>query len=353
MPTSDNEKPSAYARAGVDIDAKMEAICRMKQSLAATRISGVLTDAVGSFGGMFALKDAVGISTDPVLVSSIDGAGTKLKVAFLMDKHDTVGRDLVFHCVNDILVQGARPLFFLDYFGTGKLKPHVVVEAVRGLAEGCQATGCALIAGETAEMPGMYAEGEYDIAGCIVGVVDRSRIVTGESVVAGDILLGLGSDGIHTNGYSLARRVLLEEAGLSVHDTVPELGVTLGEALLWPHRCYANAILPILESEPGAIKTMAHITGGGFYDNIPRSLPAGLGATIRRGSWPIPPLFTLIQNLGGIEQSEMYRVFNMGVGFVLAVAADDADRISKLLTNAGERVYRIGEVSPTPGVVIG
>lgn len=342
---------SRYATAGVDIDAANTAVARMKQSIAATRTAGVLSAATGSFGGMFSLVDAgVLQGGDPVLVSSIDGVGTKLKIAFAMNRHESVGRDLVFHCVNDILVQGARPLFFLDYFGTGRLDPDVAAEVVRGLAEGCREVGCALIGGETAEMPGMYAPGEYDVAGCIVGVVERNRIVDGHAVQPGDILLGLASDGLHTNGYSLARRVLLEEARLSPTETVPELGVSLGDALLWPHRCYAPALLPLLDSQPGAIKAMAHITGGGFLENIPRSLPSGLGAHITLGSWPIPPLFTLIQQKGAIADEEMYRVFNMGIGMVLVVAPADTDGIAQSLASAGERVYRIGEVTAIPGV---
>ena len=344
---------SRYATAGVDIDAAEEAVRRMKESIAATRTAGVLTEATGSFGGMFALRDAgVLQGGDPVLVSSIDGVGTKLKIAFAMGRHESIGRDLVFHCVNDILVLGARPLFFLDYFGTGRLAPTVAADVVRGLAGGCREVACALIGGETAEMPGMYAPGEYDVAGCIVGVVERGRIVDGRTVEAGDILLGLGSDGLHTNGYSLARRVLLEDAGLSLDEVVPEVGVALGDALLWPHRCYAKGVLPILNARPGAIKAMAHITGGGFIDNIPRSLPAGLGARIARGSWPVPPLFTLIQEKGAIAEEEMYRVFNMGIGMTLVVAPADADGIAQTLAAAGERVFRIGEVVLTPGVTL-
>ena len=353
-----SETRSAYARAGVDIDAAAEAVGRMKAHIAKTTVPGVLTD-VGSFGGMFALS-ALGTLKDPVLVSSIDGVGTKLKIAFATGRHDTIGRDLVSHCVNDILVQGARPLFFLDYFGTGNLDPGVAADVVKGLADGCRAAGCALIGGETAEMPGLYAPGEYDLAGCIVGLVERAKIVNGSGVTPGDVVLGLGSDGLHTNGYSLARHVLLEDARLSIDTPIPELGgVTLADALLWPHRCYASAILPLLEDAPpelGAggslIKAMAHITGGGFMDNIPRVLPEGIGVQIHKASWPVPPLFRLIQDRGNVEEAEMFRVFNMGIGFVLIITPAAADELIARLTDAGEQVYRLGQTIPGAGVTL-
>ena len=293
---------SAYARAGVDIDAATDAVGRMKAHIQTTMTPGVLTG-VGSFGGMFALS-ALGAMTDPVLVSSIDGVGTKLKIAFATGRHDTIGRDLVSHCVNDILVQGARPLFFLDYFGTGTLAPEVASEVVRGLADGCRAAGCALIGGETAEMPGLYAPGEYDLAGCIVGIVERAQIVDGSGVQAGDVVLGLASDGLHTNGYSLARQALLVDAKLTLDTPIPELGnQTLAEALLAPHRCYAPAVLPLIAS--GQIRAMAHITGGGFVDNIPRVLPPDIGVEINRAAWEVPPLFGLIQTAGHVSDAEM------------------------------------------------
>ena len=364
MTTQAEDGTSAYARAGVDIDAATDAVRRMKQHVAATRTAGVVTD-VGSFGGMFALS-ALGRLEDPLLVSSIDGVGTKLKIAFATGRHDTVGRDLVWHCVNDILVQGARPLFFLDYFGTGKLAPAVAADVVKGLAEGCRAVGCALIGGETAEMPGLYGAGEYDLAGCIVGLVERAKVVDGSEVKPGDVVLGLASDGLHTNGYSLARQVLLEDAQMSLEAPVPELGgVTLGEALLWPHRCYAPAVLPLLEALqppiPGQlhptgeqerpIKAMAHITGGGFVDNIPRVLPAGVGVRIDRRAWDVPPLFRLIQARGGVAEAEMFRVFNMGIGFVLIVAPDAAEEVAGRLAETAETVYRLGETVAGTGVV--
>ena len=347
---------SAYARAGVDIDAAVDAVWRMKAHIRTTMTPGVLTD-VGSFGGMFALS-ALGTLQDPVLVSSIDGVGTKLKIAFATGRHDTIGRDLVSHCVNDILVQGARPLFFLDYFGTGKLEPGVAADVVKGLSGGCLAAGCALIGGETAEMPGLYGDGEYDLAGCIVGLVERSKIVDGAGMAAGDVVLGLASEGLHTNGYSLARQALLKDGGMSLDTSVPELsGVTLGEALLWPHRCYAPAVLPLLEeARPAAnsggarVKAMAHITGGGFVDNIPRVLPPGLGVRIDQDAWEVPPLFRLIQAKGGVSEAEMFRVFNMGIGFVLVVAADAAEDTLARLRAAGETACRLGEVVAGAGV---
>jgi phosphoribosylformylglycinamidine cyclo-ligase len=349
--THDERQRSAYARAGVDIDAATDAVGRMKAHVAATRTAGVVTE-LGSFGGMFALS-ALGKLDDPVLVSSIDGVGTKLKIAFATGRHDTIGRDLVWHCVNDILVQGARPLFFLDYFGTGKLDPNTASEVVKGLAEGCKSVGCALIGGETAEMPGLYADGEYDLAGCIVGIVERAKVVDGSEVRLGDVVLGLASDGLHTNGYSLARHVLLEEAGFALDAPLPELGgVTLADALLWPHRCYATAILPLLEESPASIHAMAHITGGGFTDNIPRVLPDGLGVQINRDAWQIPPLFRLIEDKGKIGPEEMFRVFNMGVGIILIVAPDVAQTVTERLTAAGETVFQLGEVVQGTGVAL-
>ncbi len=340
---------SAYARAGVDIDAAGDAVGRMKAHIKATLTPGVLTE-TGSFGGMFALS-ALGPLTDPVLVSSIDGVGTKLKIAFATGRHGTIGKDLVSHCVNDILVQGARPLFFLDYFGTGRLEPGVAAEVVRGLADGCREAGCALIGGETAEMPGLYAPGEYDLAGCIVGWVERSKIVDGSSIKPGDVVIGLASDGLHTNGYSLARQALLEDARMTLDSAVPQLGsATLGEALLWPHRCYAPPMLPLLDLSPTPIKAMAHLTGGGFLDNIPRVLPAGVGVQINRAAWTVPPLFRLIQDAGGVSETEMFRVFNMGIGFILIVAPEAAEDVLARLRASGETAYRLGEAAEGAGV---
>jgi phosphoribosylformylglycinamidine cyclo-ligase len=340
MPMSD--QPITYRDAGVDIDAANEAVLRMREHIRSTFTPNVLTD-VGAFGGMFSLA---GISAyqDPVLVSSIDGVGTKLKVAVLAGRHDTIGRDLVNHCVNDILVQGARPLFFLDYFATGKLAPSVVVDVVRGLADSCREVGCALIGGETAEMPGMYADGEYDLAGCIVGLVDRAKIVDGSQIEPGDTVLGVASSGLHTNGFSLARRVLLDagDQSLSLYEPQPILGRSLCEELLTVHRCYATSIIPLLSEFD--IKGMAHITGGGFYENIPRILPVDCSVTIERRTWPIPPIFTLIQERGQVPEPEMFRTFNMGIGMILIVAPDQAPLLAHRLNTLGESAYIIGNV---------
>ncbi len=369
-----NDQQSAYARAGVDIDAATDAVERMKSHIAGTRTPGVLTD-TGSFGGMFALG-ALGGLQDPVLVSSIDGVGTKVMLAFATGRHDTIGRDLVSHCVNDVLVQGARPLFFLDYLGVGKVEPAVAEAVVAGLAQGCRAVGCALLGGETAEMPALYAAGEYDLAGCIVGIVERARIVDGAAARAGDIVIGLASDGLHTNGYSLARKALLQDAGLALDAPQPALGgTTLADALLAPHRCYAPAVLPLLDSlpvpatlpglqngghrhsdranaaGPPPIHAMAHITGGGFWDNIPRVLPPGVGVRISRSAWEVPPLFRLIQQTGSVSEDEMFRVFNMGIGYVLVVAPESVEDILLRLQNAGERAFRLGEAIAGTGVV--
>jgi phosphoribosylformylglycinamidine cyclo-ligase len=331
-----------YRDAGVDIDASNEAVHRMRQHVRTTFNSHVLTD-IGSFGGMFSLAGLSGFH-EPVLVSSIDGVGTKVKIAALVGKHDTVGHDLVNHCVNDILVQGARPLFFLDYYGTGRLSPATAEDIVRGLSEACRAVGCVLIGGETAELPGLYNESEYDLAGCIVGIVDRPRIIDGSRVQPGDTVVGLASSGLHTNGYSLARRVLLDagESSLSLYESIPSLGRTLSEELLVPHRCYAPALLPLLDEFD--VHGMAHLTGGGFYENIPRILPADCSVTIERRTWPIPPIFSLIQERGNVPDPEMFRTFNMGIGYVAIVAAEQAPALAHRLNAAGESAYIIGDV---------
>lgn len=331
-----------YRDAGVDIDAANDAVLRMREHIRSTFTSGVLTD-VGSFGGMFSLGSLAAYQ-NPVLVSSIDGVGTKLKVAITVGKHDTIGRDLLNHCVNDILVQGAKPLFFLDYFATGKLSSNIIVDVVKGLSEACREAGCALIGGETAEMPGLYHDADYDLAGCIVGIVDRSRIINGARIEPGDTLVGLASSGLHTNGYSLARRALLEagDRSLSLYEPIPSLGRTLSEELLIPHRCYAPSILPLLDEFD--IKGMAHLTGGGFYENIPRILPADCSVTVERRTWPIPPIFTLIQERGNVPEPEMYRTFNMGIGYVLIVAPEQAPLLAHRLNAVGESAYIIGNV---------
>ncbi len=340
MPMTDQS--ITYRDAGVDIDAANEAVLRMREHIRSTFTSNVLTD-VGAFGGMFSLA-GISAYNDPVLVSSIDGVGTKLKVAIQVGRYDTIGRDLVNHCVNDILVQGARPLFFLDYYATGKLSPSIAVDIVRGLAESCRETGCALIGGETAEMPGLYADGDFDLAGCIVGLLDRANVIDGSKIEPGDTLLGIASSGLHTNGFSLARRVLLEagDRSLSLYEQVPMLGRNLAEELLTVHRCYAPSIIPLMSEFD--IKGMAHITGGGFYDNIPRILPVDCSVTVERRTWPVPPIFTLIQERGQVPDPEMFRTFNMGIGMVLVVAPEQAPLLAHRLNSLGESAYIIGNV---------
>jgi phosphoribosylformylglycinamidine cyclo-ligase len=329
-----------YRQSGVDIDAGNETVRRIKSLARATFTPGVLSD-IGSFGGLFRLdRDRF---HDPVLVSSADGVGTKLKVAFLTGRHDTVGADLVNHCINDILVQGAEPLFFLDYLATGRLSPDVAEQVVGGIARACRENGCALIGGETAEMPGFYADGEYDLAGFIVGAVDRTKIVDGRGIVPGDVLIGLPSAGLHTNGYSLARRVFFDVAGLQPDTFVPELGATAGAALLAPHRCYLPIVGPLLVREH--LKGLAHITGGGITENLPRILPEGCAAEIELNAWTVPPIFQFIQERGAVSRDEMYRTFNMGVGLVMACAARDAERVIDSVVRAGEpQAERIGVV---------
>jgi phosphoribosylformylglycinamidine cyclo-ligase len=327
-----------YRRSGVDIDAGNEAVRRIK-SLARTTYTPAVLSGVGAFGGLFALDGGV---KDPVLVASADGVGTKLKVAFLAGVHDTIGVDIVNHCVNDILVQGARPLFFLDYLATARLAPAVVEQVVTGIAQACRDNRCALLGGETAEMPGFYAEGEYDIAGFIVGVVPRANLIDGSRIVRGDVLLALPSSGLHTNGYSLARAIVFQHLKLRVDSVVSELGETVGRALLRPHRSYLPAVGPLLDG--GRLKGMAHITGGGIVENLPRTLPEGLTFTIDRGSWTIPPLFTWLQGAGQVPDSEMFRAFNMGVGLVLVCGPGDAPDMLEELRAGGEAPWVIGEV---------
>jgi phosphoribosylformylglycinamidine cyclo-ligase len=330
-----------YKDAGVDIDAATDAVKRITGLARATFTPNVLTE-IGSFGALF--RADFGAMREPVLVSSADGVGTKLRVAFMTGVHHTVGEDLVNHCVNDILVQGARPLFFLDYFATGGLDPDVVVAVVDGVARGCRRNGCALIGGETAEMPGFYAAGEYDIAGFIVGVVDREHVITGARIAPGDVAIALPSVGLHTNGYSLARKLLFEVAGYTPDTTLEELGGgTVGAALLAPHKSYLPALSGLLES--GHLKGLAHITGGGLVDNVPRILPAGTALEVALGSWPVPPLFSLLVGLGNLGRDEAYRALNMGVGMVV-VAADGGpvSAIEAHLDAVGEPHYRVGRV---------
>jgi phosphoribosylformylglycinamidine cyclo-ligase len=327
-----------YRQSGVDIDAGNEVVRRIKALARSTYTPGVVSG-IGSFGGLFALD---GSASGPVLVASADGVGTKLKVAFMAGVHDTIGVDLVNHCVNDILVQGATPLFFMDYLATGRLSPDVAEQIVTGVATACRANGCALLGGETAEMPGFYADGEYDVAGFIVGLVPRDRVVDGRSIVAGDVLIGLPSTGLHTNGYSLARRIAFEHLGLSVDSHVADLGESVGEAFLRPHRSYLSAMRPLLDK--GLVKGMAHITGGGLTENVPRTLPDGRAPRIDRASWTVPPVFAWLQRAGGIADDEMFRAFNMGVGLVVVVSDAQADEALALLAASGEQPWRLGRV---------
>ena len=320
-----------YRQSGVDIDAGNETVRRIKSLARGTFTPGVLSE-IGSFGGLFSLGSE-GLS-DPVLVSSADGVGTKLKVAFMTGRHDTIGADLVNHCVNDILVQGARPLFFLDYLATGRLSPDVAEQIVTGVARACRENGCALIGGETAEMPGFYADGEYDIAGFIVGAVDRAKLIDGRTIEPGDVLIGLPSTGLHTNGYSLARKVFFDACGLTAEAVVPELGTTVADALLATHRSYLAPMRPLLDAS--LVKGMAHVTGGGITENLPRIFPEGCSAEIDRASWEVPPLFRFIAERGGIADAEMLRAFNMGIGLIVACAASDKDAVLAGLAESGE-----------------
>ncbi len=332
-------QPITYSDAGVSIDAANVAVERIKRMARSTFNAQTLSD-IGSFGGMF---DAAfpGLIA-PVLVASADGVGTKLKVAFMTGKHDTVGRDLVNHCVNDILVQGARPLFFLDYVATGALAPDVIASVVEGVARGCLENNCVLLGGETAEMPGFYAAGEYDIAGFVVGVVERSKIIDGQRVAPGDRLLALPSAGLHTNGYSLARKLFFEVAGYDADTHLEELGMSVSDALLQPHLSYLSSLAGLLDT--GVIKALAHITGGGLLDNLPRVLPEGTAVEIERDSWPVLPIFNVMQRLGHLPEAEMYRAFNMGVGMIVICADSDAASIKSHLGSVNQTCYDIGHV---------
>ena len=336
-----------YKQAGVDIEAGHEVVRRIRTLARGTFTPGVLSE-IGSFGGLFQLGTAA--EADTVLVASADGVGTKLRVAFMTGVHDTIGRDLVNHCVNDILVQGAEPLFFLDYLATGRLEPDVALKIVEGLAAGCRENGCALLGGETAEMPGFYADGEYDVAGFIVGAVRRKHLIDGKRLAPGDVLIGLPSSGLHTNGYSLARRIAFDIARLDPHAAVLELGTTIGAALLAPHRSYLSAIRPALGT--GLIKGMAHITGGGITDNLPRILPDGTAAVIDRASWEVPAIFAWLQRTGDVPDDDMLRTFNMGIGLIVACAAADEGAVLRRLAAAGEPAARpIGTIVPGAGGV--
>jgi phosphoribosylformylglycinamidine cyclo-ligase len=320
-----DQKKKAYVRAGVDVDLGNE-LKRQIQSLVGRTHTSQVLGTIGSFGGLFRANfPAV---REPVLVASIDGVGTKLKIAFAMKKHDTVGADLVNHCVNDIAVLGARPLFFLDYIGCEKLQPRVFDQLIRGMSRACRLAGCALIGGETAQMPGMYRKGEYDLVGCIVGVVDRSKIIDGSKIQPGDVILGLASNGLHTNGYSLAREILFEKMGLKPSSPLPRSATTVGKQLLRVHKNYQ---LILAKAPNGMIKGLAHITGGGLIDNLPRVLPENCHAVIETKSWRVPHMFQILQQSGNIDPHEMYQVFNMGIGMAVIVAEPDAERTTSIL----------------------
>jgi phosphoribosylformylglycinamidine cyclo-ligase len=335
-----------YKASGVDIDAGQETVRRIKALARSTFTAGVLSE-IGSFGGLFRL-DTTGWK-EPILVSSADGVGTKLKVAFMTNQHRTIGVDLVNHCVNDILVQGARPLFFLDYLATGRLQPDIAEQIVDGLARACRDNGCALLGGETAEMPGFYQEGEYDLAGFIVGAVDGEQLVDGRSISAGDVLIGLPSTGLHTNGYSLARRIAFDHLGLSADSRVEELSGTIGDVLLTPHRSYLHAVYPLVVK--GAIKGMAHITGGGITDNLPRILPAGTGARIDRRAWDTPAVFRWLQRSGGVPDDDMFRTFNMGVGLILVCPPALVETVVDDLRTRHESPIVMGDIVRGTGAV--
>jgi phosphoribosylformylglycinamidine cyclo-ligase len=335
---------TSYRDSGVDIDAQDEALREVRRIVRDTFTPNVMSD-IGSFGGLFRASFE-GIEK-PVLVSSTDGVGTKLRVAQAMRIHDTVGYDLVCHCVNDILVQGARPLFFLDYYATGKLRPAVMADVIRGMARACRENGAALIGGETAEMPGFYGDDDYDIAGFIVGVVDENKLLDGKKVREGDVLIALPSVGLHTNGYSLARKVI-DKAGHDFQTVLPEVG-KIGEALLQPHISYLQPLMPLVDA--GAVHALAHITGGGLTDNVPRILPSGLDARIKLGSWPLLPIFRFIHEAGNIDPDEMLRVFNMGVGMVVVAPPESVDVIVRQFTRIGQKFYFIGNVVKGSGRV--
>jgi phosphoribosylformylglycinamidine cyclo-ligase len=342
-------KQKAYARAGVDVDLGNRVKAGLPRLVAATRRPEVLGK-VGGFGGLFALD--IRKYRHPVLVASVDGVGTKLRLAFAMGRHDTIGQDLVNHCVNDIAVLGAEPLFFLDYIGTGKLEPKVFTQIIRGFATACVANGCALIGGETAQMPGFYRPGEYDVSGTIVGVVEKDEIIDGTAIRTGDIIIGLASSGLHTNGYSLARHVLFEKLKLRPHARVPFLSRSIGAELLRVHVSYGRLIQALLKrfnrapgrSHQGAIHGLAHITGGGFVDNIPRVLPKTCDAVIDSCSWPVPPIFRLIQDAGKVPKSEMCQVFNMGIGMVVIVERKEAAQVMRFVRARRQEAWAIGQI---------
>ncbi len=328
-------KPISYADAGVSIDNANLAVAKIRDFARSTFNERTLTE-IGSFGGMF--SGAFPEMADPILVASADGVGTKLKLAFETGVHNTVGADLVNHCVNDILVQGARPLFFLDYFATGKLEPDVMASVVEGMARACRENGCVLLGGETAEMPSMYADGEYDLAGFIVGVVDKPKVIDGKSITPGDVVLGIPSNGLQTNGYSLARKLFFEVGGYKPDSHIDELGSTVGDALLATHQSFLRLLEGLLDT--GVIKGLVHITGGGFLENIPRILPDDVSVEINRGSWPELPIFGLMQRLGNVDEKEMFRTFNMGIGMIVICSRGEIGVIKDRIPE----IYQIGSI---------
>ena len=334
-----NKGGITYRDAGVDIDTGNKAVELMKAAVRRTYTPGVVGD-IGGFGGLFSLAGFD--MKEPMLVSGTDGVGTKLRLAIMMDKHDTIGQDCVAMSVNDILVQGATPLFFLDYIAVGKLIPEQVATIVRGVAEACEESGCALLGGETAEMAGFYGDGDYDVAGFAVGIVDKPRLLTGENIKAGDVLLGLPSTGVHSNGFSLVRKIVFDHKKMSLQDEIPEFGKTLGEELLTPTRLYPKAVLPSIRK--GLLKGMVHVTGGGFYDNIPRILPEGTTARVNADAWPKLPVFSKLQEWGNVDVKEMYRTFNMGIGMILVVDPENLAAVKAQLEKQNEAVYEIGRI---------
>ncbi len=332
-----------YKDSGVDIDRANRAKAAIAKRVRSTWGPEVLSKA-GAFGGLFAVPESY---REPVLVSSMDGVGTKLVVAVMAGRYDTVGQDLVNHCVNDILVQGATPLFFLDYVASGRVDPNLTRDVIEGLSTACAENGCALIGGETAEMPGIYDDGDFDLAGCIVGVVEKSDIIDGSAIVPGDCVFGLPSNGLHTNGYSLVRKVFFEELHLGIDDEVDELHSTVGDELLRIHRSYVKPVMALKSSV--RIKGLAHVTGGGIVENLPRVLPKGCGARIRKGSWPVPPIFSFIQARGGVDEAEMYRVFNMGLGMLVVVGAEDRD---KMRIDTKGTLHAVGQIVAGDGRVV-
>ncbi len=341
-------KKTTYKDAGVDIDAGMESLRRIKNAAASTHTNAVLSG-LGTFGSLYDLKEVLENYTEPVLVQSVDGVGTKLMVANMTGQYGSAGFDIVNHCCNDILCQGAQPLTFLDYIASESLKPDQIEKLVGGMADACREAGVALVGGETAELPGTYRKGEYDLVGLITGVVEKSKIITGENISQGDAILGLASSGLHTNGYTLARKVLFEKMGLNVDDTPAQLGKSVGDALMEPHRNYSSVLWPLLQDRP--VKGLSHITGGGLIDNIPRILPDNTDAVIEKSSWEIPPLFSMIQEGGGVPEEDMFRTFNMGIGMAIVISSGAAESLKSELEKSGETVYMIGKIEEGEGKV--